>query len=211
MKISRLLLVPALLVGLSTWPQFCRAQGSMIWSDTFANAGGSLGIINEAEFWFGGPPYSFNYPTQPLFNQIFFGTNDVGRTFTIASSADDPNFNFVVNTLTNGVDQTLAVLIGLTNGTGSLFPFPESQLFAGVGTGPDLIGYQIQSFGLRVDSLSFQSPGSNPNSDGNWTDYSEQFTLSIYGSQVPEPSSVAVVLLGGGILLYLRKRRRFRP
>ncbi len=183
-------------------------QGSMIWSQTFSDAGGSPGIINEAEFWFGGPPYSFNYPTQPLFNQISFGTNDVGRTFTIASSADDPDFNFVVNTLTNGVDQTIAFFLGITNGSGSLFPFPESQLFAGVGTGPALIGYQIQSFGLHVDNLSFQSPGSDPGHNGNWTDYSEQFTLSIYGIQVPEPSSAAVLLLGGGILLYLRKRKR---
>ena len=89
-----------------------------------------------------------------------------------------------------------------SNGGGAFYSYTESQLFAGVGAGPDLIGYQIQSFGLHIDSLSIDSR------PGGGTDFSGQVTLGIYGIQAPEPSSAAVVSLGGGALFYLRRKTR---
>ena len=172
------------------------AQGSLIWSRTFSTGGGSAGIVGgQADFWFG-PNGSYignplPYPSQLLFNQISFGTNDVGQTFTIASQADDINFNFVVNALTNGIDQSFIAVIGASPGGVETANY-ESQLFAGVGTGPDLIGYQIQSVGLSIDSLTFQST------------FNEQVTLNIYGIPVPEPSPSWLVLLGGGVFIYAR-------
>lgn len=181
----------------------------MIWSQTFTSGGGSIGVSTQAVFWLdyysnAGPPPGYFHP---IFDQISFGTNDIGHTFTISSIADDPDFAFVANALTNGVDEQIVFSLSSSPGSGGPI-YSESELFAGVGTGPDLIGYQIQSFGLHNDSLSFQTPGSNPGGDGNWTDWSGQATLGIYGIQVPEPSSAAVILLGGGILFYLRKHRR---
>jgi hypothetical protein len=192
-------------------PKIGHTQGSLIWSRTFSSAGGDPHIYSQANFWLDYYQNTNSAPGHfdPLFDQISFGTNDVGHTFTIASTADDPDFSAVANELANGIDQSMAFFIGnSSNKVGDISSDTESQLFAGVGTGPDLIGYQIQSFGLHVDSLSIQSPGSDPGHTGNWTDFSGQVTLSIYGIQVPEPSSAAVLLLGGGFFFYLRKRRR---
>ncbi len=198
------MLLSASVLGLAL-TQLGHTQGSLLWSQSITNSFDAANIFNVANFWVDyehtNPPAGY---FEPLFNQISFSTNDVGRTFTISSTSDDPNFAAVVNELTNGIDQTMVFFLGnSSNQVGVGYAYSESQLFAGVGTGPDLIGYQIQSFGLHIDSLSI---GSRP---GGGTDFSGQVTLGIYGIQVPEPSSAAVILLGGGILLYLRKRRRF--
>ncbi len=188
----------------ATFPQLGHPQGSLLWSYSITNSFDTANIFSVANFWV---DYDHTNPLpgnlEPLFAQISFGTNDVGNTFTISSTSGDPNFAAFVNDLTNGVDQYMVFFLGnSSNQVGVGYAYSESQLFAGVGTGPDLIGYQIQSFGLQVDSLSI---GSRP---GGGTDFSGQVTLSIYGIQIPEPSSVAVILLGGGILIYLRRRRR---
>ena len=188
-------LLSNLVLGLSMLPQLGNAQGSLIWSHTFSTGGGAAGI--QADFWFGpNDQYTASsplpYPSQLLFNQITFGTNDVGLTFTMASQADDTNFDYVVNALTDGTDQSFAVVIGTSPG-GVATAYYESQLFAGVGTGPDLIGYQIQSIGLQINSLTFQST------------FDEQVTMSIYGSPVPEPSSSLLILLGSGVFVYARR------
>ena len=188
---------------LSMLPRFGHAQGTLIWNQTFSISFGGSSIFQHGEFWFG-PGYGV--PGDPhLFDQIAFGTNDVGRTFTIASSLDDPDFNFVANALTNGVDQRFVFFLGGSNNVGIVSGSLESQLFAGVGTGPDLTGYQVQSFGLQINSATFQSPGQDPNHNGIWTDFSEQVTLNIYGSRVSEPSPFWLVLVGSGVLLYARR------
>jgi hypothetical protein len=204
MKKRKMLLISTLAIGLSILPQFGHAQGTMVWSHSITNSFDTGNIFNVANFWVDyehtNPPAGY---FEPLFNQISFSTNDVGHTFIIASAADDPDFTAVVNELINGVDHYMVFFLGnSSNQVGALYGDSESQLFAGVGAGPDLIGYQIQSFGLHVDSFSIDSRA------GGGTDFSGQVTLSIYGIQVPEPSSAALVLLGGGILVYLRKRKR---
>jgi len=202
-------LLYAVLLGLAMSPQLCHAQGTLIWTGTFGESFGNNAILsNRAEFQFS--VYSSmadrSYPT--LFSQITFGTQDVGSTFTIASPADDTNFNFMVTKLTDGTNELFNFLMAGFNGnssTGAGRTTSESGIFAGTGTGPDLIGYHIQSFGLHIDSLTIQSPGSDPNHNGNWTDFRGQVTLNIYGSAVPEPSFSLLILLGSGILIYARR------
>src|ERR1022692_3037245 len=124
MNKSKMLLVSTLVIGLPMFPQPGNSQGSMIWSQSISNSFDSANIFNQANFWldYG----NSNPPTgdfEPLFKQIYFGTNDVGRTFTIASTADDPHFTAVVNELTNGIDQTMAFFLGAgnsTNGVGAI-------------------------------------------------------------------------------------------
>ena len=111
----------------------------------------------------------------------------------MSSQADDNNFDFVVNALTNGTDQAFDYVIGASGHEIESASF-ESQLFAGVGTGPDLIGYQVQSIGLSIDSLTFQSA------------FNEQVTLNIYGTPTPEPSSSLLILLGSGVFIYARRK-----
>jgi len=195
------ILLSALVLGLSMLPQLGNAQGSLIWNGStqpipLGSYGGINQILTTEDAHFG--PGSYPEDTNFLFAGIYFGTSDVGRTFTIASQADDPNFNYVVNALTDGIDQNFEVSMEYGGGYNAL----ESQLFAGIGTGPDLIGYQIQSFTLTIDSLTLLSPGSNPNGNGIWTDFGGQVTFGIYGYAVPEPSPSWLLLLGSGIFIY---------
>src|SRR5262249_45972572 len=55
------------------------------------------------------------------------------------------------------------------------------------GNGIDLGGFQVQRIDLTLNSLVFNSPGSNPRGDGNWTDFNINATLSFIGI-VPQPT-----------------------
>jgi hypothetical protein len=117
--------------------------------------------------------------------------SDVGQT--IYRDATDPQFAAFVANLTSGST--------------------ESGIFGGVlgGNGIDLAGFQIDKVGLRVDSLSIVSPGSNPNGDGQWTDTSGQISFLFEGVRaVPEPSTCALALAGLTCGGYLVRRRRKR-
>ena len=132
--------------------------------------------------------------------------SDVGQT--IYRDATDPQFAAFVANLTNGIDNTL-VFNTSNAGSGST----ESGIFGGVlgGNGVDLAGFQIDKVGLRVDSLSIVSPGSNPNGDGQWTDTSGQISFLFEGVRaVPEPSTCALALAGLTCGGYLVRRRRKR-
>jgi hypothetical protein len=182
----------ALVIGLALFPWVGRAQDAPVFSQTFSSGFGSSNLFTQVKFDFGSPG---NF----LFDAIHFGPLDVGKVFTVSSLSDDPAFNSEVNLVTNGVDNSIAFGLFSVSGSGNAASFLESQLFAGVSrTGPDLAGYQIQSFSFQVDSLTIQSPGSNPNGNGIWTDVSGQITFMIYAAPTPEPS--AVYLLGLGIL-----------
>jgi hypothetical protein len=49
------------------------------------------------------------------------------------------------------------------------------------GASPDFQGYTVTAIGLSINSLTFESPGRNPNGDGNWTDCFYNVTFKIYG------------------------------
>ena len=188
-----------LAIGITMLPLFSYAQGTMIWSNSYGVGQSGHSIFTNLNFEFG--PGDYLESTNFLFLNRPLNVNDVGHVITIVSSAGDPSFNFIVNALTNGTDQSFDIRLGSADTARY-----ESQLFGGIGSGPDLIGYQINSIDLLVDSLSFQSPGLDLFHDGMWTDAGGQVTLSIYGELVPEPSPSWLVLLGGGVLLYARRK-----
>lgn len=68
-------------------------------------------------------------------------------------------------------------------GTGGNFS-PEATLFQGrPGNGLDFSGYTVTGITFHVDSILVVSPGSDPNGDGNWTDYYLRGSLIVFGRQ----------------------------
>ncbi len=85
------------------------------------------------------------------------------------------------------------------------FPAFATQVFV-PRTGNDLAGYRIDSMVMRIDTMQFLHPDSEP----NYTYYRSDFTFDIYGQPVPEPSTliglVSVGIVGLG-LAWSRRRR----
>ena len=65
------------------------------------------------------------------------------------------------------------------------------------GSPPDLTGYQITRVQLAINMIEIDSPGSNPNGDGLWTDLDANVTFRFFGVAVPEPTTL---LLGSVVL-----------
>jgi hypothetical protein len=64
----------------------------------------------------------------------------------------------------------------------------ESRLFTSrpVSKWPDLRGFVLTAVGIRLDSLDLDSPGGDPNGDGNWTDYNWTATIFVIGGNADE-------------------------
>jgi PEP-CTERM motif len=144
-------------------------------------------------------------PTNTIFGQFTFHTSDVGSTFSIDQSSD-PGFLPFLARATNGTLNTLSE-ISYAGGSLTGKDVPETSFFTsfpyGGNNGIDLGGFQIQRIDLTLNSLNFASPGSNPNGDGIWTDYSWNATVSFIGIlPVPEPGSAAILSTGLLVLLW---------
>lgn len=129
-------------------------------------------------------------PTQAL------GVADIGSAFDLVG----PDLPTVIEQLTNGIDQELTVWVG-NGGTGSLesFWFDDWDFDA-----PDLAEFDISRIEVFVNAMTFDSPGSDPNGDGNWTDYTYSVTFNFY--EVPGPGVLALFALA--VPYGLRRRRR---
>ena len=59
----------------------------------------------------------------------------------------------------------------------------EAQFFGSQAgpSGTDLQGYEISRVGVRIDDIVLQSPGSDPNGDGIWTDYALRGAFTFEG------------------------------
>lgn len=142
----------------------------------------------------------------PDYNPLewYIQISDIGSTFHI-TSADSASFDDCVTMLTNGIDEEVYMSSTIVVGGGSFTHGAESEKFIKIGfDAPDFAGYEIQSIALKLNAMTIVSPGSNPNGDGNWTDFTIDADLEIYG--VPEPATL--VMLGMGSLALFRKRKR---
>jgi hypothetical protein len=170
---------------------------------SYTQSGGEGGrSIRTNEFL---PTYYYTPPSirSPLF-ELPWSANDVGSTRTETSSTST-NFNAFIALMTDGIQETILFAVGGYAGTRTGFLVSESTV---VGRTPDLSGYRIDSISLHLNSLSFSTPGTDPNHDGLWTDVSFLYTLTANGAQIPEPSSTSLVMLSAGILWPLLLHRR---
>jgi hypothetical protein len=164
----------------------------------------------------------------PLFQGTSITPDDVGRTFTV-SEATDANFKDFTANLTDGKPEKITLSFGSGEVRGSELSISKSgNLFGGQ---PDLKVNTIDSIDFRVNSLTLDTPGTNPNGDGVWTNYSFDGTVSVNGqpivdppalstyshfnsTPVPEPSSAVAMLMfslcaTGGFFRKLRAKKRF--
>ena len=178
------------------------AQG-LIWStDRFAEhsetPGASWPIAFDHVSDIFAPP-----PRQNSATRIFFmtlTTNDTGRTF-FTDALTEPGFGGFIAGLTDGTNGFLRLQDGGAGWGGT----SEQQFLARSSLSPDLAGYDITQIGFRVTAFY------------DWYDPFEErnfrtlnYSLDFYGASVPEPSTWALLALGGASALLLRRKARRR-
>jgi hypothetical protein len=144
---------------------------------------------------------------------VNLGTYSAGSGNGYLALTSGPEFDFLVNTFTNGIDDSLGYSISTFSAGGvSTSTVPESVFFNGAPgqkNGIDLAGSSIGEIDFFVTN-NISSPGSDPNHDGIWTDYAFSVNMQVQSvSSVPLPS--AIVLLGSGLLTLFpiaRSRRK---
>ena len=148
----------------------------------------------------------FSWTTEDETKRLDWGsvtTSDVGKTF-IQSSVTSPRFDLFASLLTSGTDDLLAILRHFPGVGGAGRESLESywlNKFIQTET-VDFYGWQVTEISLIVNSLAFDSPGSNPNGDGIWTDYVYDVTFTIYG--ISEPATLLLLAFG---MVVVRRRQ----
>ena len=144
---------------------------------------------------------------------LFSGVFQLGSPDQLVVIDSGSLLSDVTAILTNGVDDVFAHNLNSFLAGGTSAGRPESLFFAGspsAQNGIDFAGSSIEKIELHVLNR-MASPGSNPNGDGNWTDYNFDVRLDVVGvSAVPEPSSIVMMLVGLVVVSLARIRGR-RP
>ena len=149
-------------------------------------------------------PFASPAPSLNPFTGIFsitITTNDSGHTF-FANSLNELRFAGFVTGITDGGNQYIRFQDGAADG----YRGQSEQDFLGRSSlAPDLAGYNITQIGFRVNNFY------------DWYDPFEErnfrtlnYSLDFYGAPVPEPSTCALLVLGGATALLLRRKARPR-
>lgn len=184
--------------------------GCCIWGFSNQSVADVLATTRTESFSFGAPndnptsvTYQFGVPKEldmgfPIFEGFALAPADVGKTF-VANAANDPDFVGLVAILTNGVSDWVREQLADSR-IGAAEIVNEGAFFFGDGSGAhvDFYGYSISSISLRVDQLSLANG------------ISFQGTITVEGSAIPEPSTVALASLGLFILVGFYAFRRER-
>ncbi|HWN93904.1 MAG TPA: PEP-CTERM sorting domain-containing protein, partial [Methylomirabilota bacterium] len=116
------------------------------------------------------------------------------------NSLKEPGFGGYIAGLTDGTNGFLRFQPGGTGGWGGA---SEQQFLGRSSLSPDLMGYNITKIGFRVNNFY------------DWYDSAEErnfrtlnYSLDFYGAAVPEPSTWALLGLGGAAALLLRRKAR---
>ena len=171
-----------LLVGACGGGSSSPPQEGLLLSYTLSDEGGTVlpGIAwYSAALGVESSPGSNSYPE--VFEDDVLTPASEGTTI-ISAGDDDIEIPQLVALLTNGVDDQLRIRLNRDTGPASMQLQPESAYTYAVGrSGPDLVGYTITRFELHVVELRFDSPGSDPNGNGNWQDRFVEVRLEVHG------------------------------
>jgi len=152
--------------------------------------------------------------TNAVYDDYAFTRLDIGNVFYL-TAAEDPDFTQLAANLVNGQPDRIGWVTAYTHigadygGTQTY----EAGILAGspfLTNGIDLQGTVIDRFSLVVNDLNLDSPGSDPNNQGVWTDLRFSVTLSIEGHVIPEPSTVLLMLAGASAVLLRNLTRKSR-
>jgi len=189
MRSARLL--GSMVLACVLWTGAAQAQTALLAEVEFALEGGVSGTNDGVEALIRLTDSSVgDGPT--VFDGIVWTPADIGETMFLRSGSD-PDFTEAVARLTNGVTDWIAVQLELfPGGGGPGFATWEANFFAGqvgLANGIDFGGFEIESIGLRLNSLSIDT------SLAGWTDVSVSLTLFVCGpggSCAPERPPVCV-------------------
>jgi hypothetical protein len=140
-------------------------------------AGGSRAIFDSLQFWV---TYvdSVGNPTSVIIDTVLLkGPTADAKTRRLG----DPGFAQMAALMTDGVDQL--VQRNERHGGGSTITSLESAFFLPGTLAPDFQGDVITKVQLVVDTLTFATPGLDPNHDGLWTDFEFVARLVVEGYQ----------------------------
>ena len=132
---------------------------------------------------------------------------DVGNIYPVSSGTE---FDQSVALLTNGIDDWISTKMSLLLGSGIEVAHESIKLVFTDPSDPtrvDFSGYNITSVNFTLNSLVFNSPGSNPNGDGIWTDMTLDGLVTFEGYAVPAPGAMLLGGIGTGLVGWLRRRR----
>ncbi len=179
------------------------AQG-LIWTVNYTNTDGNTPPLTNWQIAFDqtsdrflSTPPSLN-PVSSIFSMSLF-TNDTGRTF-FANAMNEPGFYGFVAALTDGADGYIRLQ---TQGAFTWNVRSEADYLRRSSLSPDLAGYNITQIGFRVNNFydSYYAP------DDIYLKTLD-YSLDFYGAPVPEPSTWALLALGGAAALLLRRKAR---
>jgi len=149
-------------------------------------------------------------PLPIYLNSLTFSVDasNAGQSIVI-TAMDNPE---LFSNLTNGLSDNIRLMNTTPAGGGNNYYAPESSFFSVYPTewnGIDFQGYHIDNMSLTVNSITFNSPGSDPNHNGQWTDYSINTTLTVNGSVAPEPTTLQLIFALTLPVIVLGLGRRF--
>ena len=134
-----------------------------------------------------------NCAAQPLelFGLLSLGPANVGRTVR-ADPTMEADFTAILSQLTDGGDDVLRFRPSLMRLTGGVVQadstaITESEAF--FPTHPTFVDFSefvVEEVRLTLDALALQSPGADPNGDGDWTDYTYRATYTVMGYPIPK-------------------------
>ena len=171
--------------------------------------GNNIGLHNDVGFALSVDDDTLPDPLFFAFDERGYDNSDSGQTFIISSNSDDPDFGSIASFFTDGADQFISWEQGLPSGPfGSIARFTSSESsFFGVDPGNDASGHTIDNFELIIHSLTITQ-----DVPGNSTSVSGSYTINIYGTAIPEPGTLFLVLLGClGVFLARRLKRTQQP
>ncbi len=201
-----------LLVFIGTlWCSTVTVRAENIFSWDYISSGGSANIAHSMNMALS---YENNMDfVNTIFDSIPFDPTNVGQTITV-NDTNEPDYNSFVIWLTNGVNDVIVTENCFYQNLGCAGDLQEeSSLFGTSNTsqnGIDFQGYIINSISFTLNALTLSTPGSDPNRNGNWTDYSlkGRFTVEVDTASVPEPSTLLLLASGLAGVIALRKRLR---